>query len=362
MQVVFDGEIFCSQAYGGISRYFVELAAALHLQGVKSRILAGIHVNNYIQDNDWTIGLRFPGVRGLPRLAWPVNEALLACNSPWARPDILHKTYYGTHLWQPKSKVVITVHDMISERWHGVNDPCSRAKGHWIKRADAIIAVSKFTRTDLLDIYRIPESKVMVIHLASRDFPDESGAVAAPKGSYLLHVGQRGSYKNFDRFVRAYSASRMVKREFRVVCFGARFSEQERRLFGALGVLDRMVQVQGDDALLAAYYRNARALVAPSLAEGFGLHVLEAMKCGCPVICSHTTSLPEVAGDTAVYFDPEDEEAIRASLESALFNDGGLETMAKLGKARASKFSWRKCAEQTKALYEAVCGGAEGRH
>jgi glycosyltransferase involved in cell wall biosynthesis len=358
MRILFDSEIFSCQPYGGISRYFVKLASALNSQGVDSRILAGVHVNKYIDSNHWTIGLRFPNVRGLPRLAWPVNDTLRACYSRWAPPDILHKTYYGNHLWQPKSKVVITIYDMIWERWRGVDHPVSRAKAHWIERADAVVAISEFTRADLLEIYKVPESKVKVIHLACGDLPDRSDAAAAPKDSYILHVGGRGWYKNFDRFVRAYAASTILKREFRVFCFGGKFSAQERRLFSDLGVLERMVHVQGEDSMLAAYYRNARAHVVPSLAEGFGLTVLEAMKCGCPVICSDTTSLPEVAGAAGIYFDPREEDAIRSTLEAALFDNEVLGAKAELGRVRAAQFSWSKCATDTKSLYTSVCGRA----
>ncbi|HXB67071.1 MAG TPA: glycosyltransferase family 1 protein [Candidatus Acidoferrales bacterium] len=343
------------EPYGGISRYFVELASALRSQGVDSRIVAGVHINKYIH-NEGTIGLRLPNVRGLRRLARPCNDVLGACYSRWVHPDILHKTYYGDHRWQPKSSVVITIHDMIWERLEGVAHPLSRAKASWIERADAVVAISEFTRTELLEIYRVPESKVKVIHLASRNFPDRSAIVAPPKDSYLLYVGVRIWYKNFDRFVKAYSASRILKQDFRVVCFGKEFSDQERRLFVELGVQERIVQVQGDDSTLAAYYRNARALVCPSLVEGFGLPVLEAMKCGCPVICSGMASLPEVAGDAAVYFDAGDEESIRVILESALFDDERLKTMVEVGKARALGFSWEKCASETLGVYQAICG------
>jgi glycosyltransferase involved in cell wall biosynthesis len=358
MRIYFDSEVFCAQPYGGVSRYFVELAFALRSLGEDARILAGVHVNNYIYNNHKTLGVRFPNIRGIAKLARPVNDALLACYSRWIHPDILHKTYYGDHLWQPKSKVVITIYDLIAERWSGLDNSASKAKAQWIKRADAIIAISEYTRKELLEIYNVPKSKITVIHLASGDLGDQSAVVAPPKDSYLLYVGGRGGYKNFSRFVRAYASSKLLNREFRVVCFGKQFSDQERRLFAALGILERMVQVQGDDSVLSAFYRNARALVVPSMAEGFGLPVLEAMQCDCPVICSGTTSLPEVGADAAVYFDPKDEDNIRVTLESTVFDDAKLQLLVGLGRQRSKKFSWARCALETRRLYTEVCCGS----
>jgi len=105
---------------------------------------------------------------------------------------------------------------------------------------------------------------------------------------------------------------------------------------------------------LAKLYSQASAFVYPSLYEGFGIPILEAMSFGCPVVCSHTSSFPEVAGNAAEFFDPYDIESIANALEKVLFDSDLTKKLVELGKARVKNFSWEKCAEQTHSIYASL--------
>ena len=112
------------------------------------------------------------------------------------------------------------------------------------------------------------------------------------------------------------------------------------------------MHLAGDDVLLARLYRFARALVYPSLYEGFGIPPLEAMSAGCPVLTSNSSSLPEVVGNAGEYFDPTDEGQMAMVIDKVINSDERRRELIELGKARCAGFSWRTCAEQTKVIYE----------
>jgi glycosyltransferase involved in cell wall biosynthesis len=116
----------------------------------------------------------------------------------------------------------------------------------------------------------------------------------------------------------------------------------------------RVYQISGSDSLLASQYKHARAFVFPSLYEGFGIPLLEAMGAGCPVLCSNRGPFPEVVGDAGIYFDPEDVDHMQSVVEKALFDDTLLGEMVKRGYQRSSMFSWDRTASQTLALYRSL--------
>ena len=115
--------------------------------------------------------------------------------------------------------------------------------------------------------------------------------------------------------------------------------------------LEQVMHVGGSDERLAAMYKGAAALVYPSKYEGFGIPPLEAMSLDCPVICSNTSSIPEVVGEAGEYFDPFDQDSIRAAIERVLQSPARRQQLVVLGRSRCKLFSWERCAEQTAAVY-----------
>lgn len=365
MRVAFDPQTFCLQPYGGISRYFVELATQLaRLPDTRVSILAFAHLNAHLQ----TAQAGIAAGACLPVLPEPLRPPLARANRLLARhwlakhgADLVHETYYARAPLVPDSvPTVITVHDMIHEKFPSYaprTAKVSHAKRAAVSRADHVICVSENTRRDLLEIYDIEPSRTSVVMHGVIPLVGATGRAQRPIDEpYVLFVGKRGGYKGFDTLLRAYVAGPSLSRDFLLVCFGdAPFSPQERRVMRQLGVAsDRVRHVAGDDAALAQHYRHAALFVYPSQYEGFGMPPLEAMSLGCPVVCSRAASLPEVVGEAALAFEPQDVDALRAAMESALCSQTLLEDMRRKGLERARLFSWERCALQTRDVYASV--------
>jgi glycosyltransferase involved in cell wall biosynthesis len=180
-----------------------------------------------------------------------------------------------------------------------------------------------------------------------------------PEKPFILYVGPRRGYKNFKQFARAFASSNMMRRNFELICFGGEPLGDED--VAAVAVTDgpsvSLRRLTGDDAVLGRCYRQASLFVCPSLSEGFGVPVLEAMSAGCPVACAKVGSLPEVGGGAAIYFDPTSIDDMRGAMESVLDSDERRKTMSVAGIAWAKTFSWERCAADTRAVYERLLAG-----
>jgi len=259
---------------------------------------------------------------------------------------------------------VSTVHDMIHERfsnWFSQNDDTARRKRATVSRASHVICISENTRRDLIELYAVDPNKVSVVYLGYEmlDAGVDSGGVSLALSKfapYILYVGDRGGYKNCEALLRAYAGSAWLRENFRVVCFGGGlFRADELELIRELSIKPgRIEQVSGGDDVLAGYYRNAAAFVYPSLYEGFGIPPLEAMALGCPVICSNTSSIPEVVGDAGESFDPGQVESIRASIENVLQSSERRAELIRKGSRKCAEYSWDRCASETLKIYRGL--------
>lgn len=363
MRIVFDHQIFGAQKYGGISRYFYELSN--HLATVEKQdveIFAPLYINEYFSRHARVRprGFKIPQLPRSRRITGAVNAmATRLLVKPARSVDIYHETYYSSVDNAPFSaKRVLTVFDMIQERFRDgfLNyDQVYKAKAKAAQRADHIICISENTQKDLIELLDVDVAKTSVIHLGFA-LPRQDAvaqAIDLPSRPFLLYVGLRPEYKNFERLARAYAASPSLKKDYDLVCFGGgAFTFEETRLFRQLGISDQAVRhVAGDDGALTACYRAAAAFIYPSLYEGFGLPPLEAMSFDCPVVCSNVTSIPEVVGDAAELFDPYDVDAIRDAIERVAGEPARRAQLIALGRARVQLFSWEKCARETLEAY-----------
>ena len=366
IKICYDHQIFSSQQYGGISRYFYELARRVsEYPDVDITVLALAYINQYLSNGlpCKLIGWRFPYIPKTGLLRKTLNNVISKPFIKHCKPDIIHETYYSAGpIATTKAKTVITVYDMIHEIFHegfANRDKTRERKKFSVRRADHIICISKNTRNDLLEIYKINSAKISVVYLASSLglAPDTSNdlIITAP---YILYVGDRGGYKNFRRVLAAYAKSSKLKADFHLVCFGGGvFKSAEIEEIRSLNLnLSKVIQISGNDTLLANLYTNAHVFVCPSLYEGFGIPLLEAMSLRCPVVCGNTSSLPEVAGNAAEFFDPYDVEHIIHSLEKVVYSNDRSTDLLRLGLERIRKFSWDRCASQTYEIYSTVLG------
>jgi len=255
---------------------------------------------------------------------------------------------------------VITIHDLyFMEHPEAMSAEGLRyyRRVRWSARhADRIIAVSDFTRADILRLMpELSPHKVCVIHEA----PDELSAQDIPctlQERYVLFVGTLEPRKNLETLLRALAR---LPTDVRLVVVGeAGWGDLSLgELARALEVAERVTfsgRLSGEQLDLC--YRRARLLVMPSLAEGFGLPVLEAMSRGIPVVCSAAGALPEVAGDAALLHSPTDDAVLAAHIWALWTNEALHAELVRRGIARAARFSWTRAAEQTREVYRAALG------
>ncbi len=365
MRIAFDQQIFQDQVHGGISRYFCRLAENLSVyENVEAKIFSPVYRNHYLSKLSKKIvsGMLVPGIPKIKRLRTMINSIMAPVMMKNFQPDIVHETYYSNNIVRDLDAArVITVYDMIHERMPHLylNHPTSRIKRKAIERADHIICISENTRDDLVDLFNISSQNVSVIHLGFDQVFSNASENCHAKSNfssekpYILYVGSRRTYKNFPALVNAYSTSVWLRDNFNIICFGGeKYSVRDAELIQKNKLSrDQIIYVSGDDAKLASYYKNASVFVYPSLYEGFGIPPLEAMSSGCPVICSNTSSIPEVVGDAGEYFDPLSIDSIKTALEKILSSDEKRLNLVKKGYERSKQFSWARCAKETLEVY-----------
>jgi glycosyltransferase involved in cell wall biosynthesis len=281
------------------------------------------------------------------RILW--EQIVLPVEASRHRLDVLLNPGFTTPILAPCACVTV-FHDLQHKRhpehFHWFDLPFWRillwASAH---RARRLIAVSQATRDDLVRIYRLPPDRISVVHhgVESPLFALDHTRTDA----FVLCVSTLHPHKNLDRLIRAYARR---KRDWRLIITGMRgfFAEALDKLITELGV-ESSVELTGwisRDALLVLYSR-AQAFVYPSTFEGFGMPVLEAMAAGIPVACSDIAPLREVAGDAALFFDPQDEDAISRALD-CIVSDAPLRArLTQAGPDRAREFSWERAARET---------------
>jgi glycosyltransferase involved in cell wall biosynthesis len=358
LHVAYDHQIFAVQRVGGISRYFVELAARLHRRpGCRASVVAPLHINLLLDTLPPGVvaGRRVRAVPRTARLRLALSRALADRALRRRPPTLVHETYFDARPSGPRGLPrVLTVYDMIAERYQH-DAATARAKRAAARRADHVICISERTRQDFLEDTGHPPERASVVYLGCtlRPVVGSPAPAAVPPWPYLLYVGERGAYKNFARLLAALARSRHFARgDVGLYCLGGGpFTAAERDGVAALPAGGRVAHRSGGDDVLAAAYAGAAALVYPSVYEGFGIPPLEAMAAGCPVLASTGGSIPEVVGPAARYFDPLNVDAMSSAIDEALDDPAALDVLRALGRERATHFSWDDCASRTLDVY-----------
>ena len=367
MHVFFDEQTFVAQAQGGISRYFTELAAELGRLGVWVHVFGGISRNRYLPSlaHAPNVTARYRPRRDRLRInTWVARFSLVWRRWEFSRlrrrvPTLIyHATNYDLDPWIARraDAACLTVFDMIGEL---MCDAPSRArslarKNRSVPLTDLLLCISEQTRRDFLREFPQCADRAKVTPLAaSLPAPLADGLGRAERSSpYVLFVGNRSGYKNGLNALKAFAELSPAHPTLQLVCFGGEpLTNEEEQVLNAAQARKRAVAVHGDDPLLSAYYSRAAVLLYPSRYEGFGLPVLEAMQLGCPVITTRCASLPEVAGEAAIYLDPDDVRGMARAADRLLREEPWRQSWIEAGRKRAEKFSWPATARQTKAAY-----------
>jgi glycosyltransferase involved in cell wall biosynthesis len=371
MRVLYDHQVFSLQDAGGASRYHFELVR--HLQEsdeVELEVLLGLNASVMPFATLRQAGTRVlaRGARIKPGVArYAINELISSVAGPLqGRVDIYHPTLYRALPWVRRRRIVVTHHDCIHERFPQLfPDAASiiQAKRKLFAQADAIVCVSASSRNDLHHFYDIAENKTHVIphgFTPLRQSPQDPPANGIPETGvpYLLYVGSRAGYKNFGLLLDAFSRSGLAE-DYRLLAVGGgTFSVEERERIASLGLSNSIDLIpMANDAILARVYSSAALFVYPSLYEGFGFPPLEAMSMGCPVLVNRTSSLPEVCGEAAFYFDASGPEELSRSVVATLRDSEGLAKKRRLGEQQVSLYDWRQSARNTLDVYREVLTG-----
>lgn len=362
MKVAFTNSIFFKQKYGGISRYFCSIIDELINANINLKVFSLIFKNNYL--------LKIPkkNRQGIFIPRYPVSnflenqvEKVLNYQIQNSSYDIVHETYYSKEFLGLKGKKkVITVYDLIHEKFDRLyknkNFPF---KKKIIDETDAIICISNNTKNDLMEYYKVPEKKIFVTYLGSnhlinnlKDTTFEN--LSLPK-KFILFVGSRLKYKNFRFFIESYASSKLIKEEFKIVCFGdENFSNEEKIFFSKLNIEKKIYHHQGSDHLLSFLYKKAKLFIFPSQYEGFGIPLIEAMFLGCPVLASDINVFQEIGKNGINYFINNDRNNLIENLEYLLGNEKNLYSKVSLAQKISGKYSWKNCANQTLEVYKKI--------
>ena len=244
------------------------------------------------------------------------------------------------------------IHEIFPENF-SKKDRTRELKKELAFKAERIIAISESTKNDIIKFYPNldPEKIDVVYHGNPFEKAELTFSASEKKESYILFTGQRGGYKNFTLFVKAV-APLLKKYNLKLKCTGRSFCKEELEMFDALEISDRCECTFASDDELKKLYANALVFAFPSLYEGFGFPILEAFSCGCPIALSGASCFPEIAGDAAVYFDPNSETDIQNKIENIITSESARRELIKKGFERKKNFSWQKCAFETAQVYE----------
>ena len=349
----------------GIGRYTYHLVKALmELDAVNEYTLFNLFHRPSVDDPSAVLG------------KLPPNVAFSSDKVPSVDGlDLFHGTAYKV----PSNflnKLVFTVHDLTfvtHPEFHALQNRihCVMGTVSAVCQAATFIAVSNHTKRDMVTQLVVPENRVNVVHLAADEHfsPTQHGGrehVAAKYGirsRYIFNLGTIEPRKNLKRLIQAYAMLPTARKEecSLVIGGGAGWLNSDIYRYVQDNNLGQYVKMIGnvDDEDLPALYGSCEVFVYPSVYEGFGLPVLEAMACGAPVITSRTSSLPEVAGDGAILVDPEDVQSIRDAMEDLLTNGGKRSELREKGLKHSMSFSWRRTAKETLGVYERTAKAPE---
>lgn len=350
--------MFTFQRFGGVTRYFADLMYNLPASEFSADIPMRYCENHYVTQ---TYGHKYEQL-SIPRnYRWRrqvygfVNRQISKFAIKYNNYDIFHPTYFSPYFLKTikarQKPFVLTIHDMTFERYPQdilIYDRTIPHKKRLIAEADHIIAVSENTKRDIVEILGTDPSKISVVHHGYRPSDNVASQLF---DRYVLYVGERKGYKNFLPWLSAIRPLFNLDPNLKVVCTGSPFTHPEQKLFAKWNISDRLLHISANDAQMTSLYRHALCFVFPSHYEGFGIPILEAFHNGCPVCLSNASCFPEVAGDAAIFFNPNDAQSMQDTLKEVLASSALRDELRNKGLLRSKDFSLERMVEQTCNVY-----------
>lgn len=286
-----------------------------------------------------------------------------------ARLDLLHVPHYNVPLTY-RAPFIVTIHDLIlnqfpTERATTLEPILFRLKfaayqrvlAHAVKRARQVVTVSKYSRDNIINHFRLEPNRVAVTYESVDPFPEpvplSSLSERGVKQPFLLHVGNTYPHKNLEKLLQAAKLAVDRGERFQLVLVGKQdyFAKRLEEQCRSLGLTNVLFFGFASDQELAGLYQHAQAYFFPSLSEGFGLPGLEAMQADLPLFAARASCLPEIFGPAAHYFDPYQPEDMANSIRLALHDTLLKQSLITAGRARLAGFSWSRMAAETLSIY-----------
>ena len=359
MRILIDGVVFENHYQRGIQRYFRELLGRIGKVHPVDLYLSATAQTELPQNCTVTMRTELLGTHHLnyPKKTWRRFRRRFA-PTKFSGHTLFHSTYFTSSL-EPDLPNVTTVYDLIPERFETKYKQWGQEhidkKRRCMEGAQKIICISHATANDVADIYPHLKSKLCVTQLGADHFETRDLHEPDAKDPYLLQIGDRHGYKNFDAVFKAMGESNWPA-ELKVVIAGPHASDQERELLKSTR-LESRVRWEGpvSDSVMRDLLRKATGFIFPSTYEGFGFPLLEAQSQGTPVLCSDIAVFHETAGETALFFDPHDPAAI-AGAANQLMNGAAAEKRV-AGLTNVGRFRWDQCTRLTTEIYQSVSKG-----
>jgi glycosyltransferase involved in cell wall biosynthesis len=360
IRVLYDEQIFLLQKYGGISRYFVELIKQFEENpdlGIDPVINVKWARNQYLMQRYQQI---IPSKsRSSLQIVGSLIPYLFRNRTATESADLVHLTFYLPGFFQrfPNLPKVTTLFDMIPENRAFIKhfwNPHFSKKGY-LRKSQAVVSISDTSTAEMRNNYSFNFPVTRTYLGVSEEFRQGLGKPSWAPPSYLIFVGNRSGYKNWVTAAKAFALVAKNKVDITLLLAGGgALTKAEAHLLGQLGLTDVVKHFDVSESEMPSLYSNALALLHPSKKEGFGLPVLEAMASGTPVIASDIPVNREICQNAALYFLPNDFKSLYEAIRNILEDPKKKAEVRKAGLHRASDFSWRKCAEQTAAVYKEV--------
>ena len=376
MKVLYDYQAFAMQSHGGVSKSFAELITHLPLD-VVYEIAVNDSPNIFLKEykfradvrsfrdrlNAFLGGYNFRGKRRIFNAVsmFSSKSKDKESNKEYASRvlkknnfDIFHPTYFDDYFLKflNQKPFVLTIHDMIPElfpEYFGVDDFQIRMKKKLAPLASQIIAVSENTKSDIIKILGIEEEKISVIYHGKPDIISDFSEHSPYNFPYLLYVGQRWAYKNFEPLLYAFAEIAKQDQKIHLVCTSEPFNKKELNLIEKLNLKERIIHTFVMTEELFNLYHHALAFVYPSEYEGFGMPILEAFACDCPVLLNESSCFREIGGDAALYFKMDSDKSNFVEVYNTLQYQR--EMLIAKGRERLHNFSWEKSANKLADIY-----------
>lgn len=380
MNVLYDYQAFSMQRYGGVSKCFCELIKSLSRE-IHSQILIEYSNNAHLWDThlcdnlsrgfDYYSFLPDYSFKGKKRLYSYLNQLNIISdidkknlhfaikNFNNCSFDVFHPTYYNPYFldYIGEKPFVLTIHDMMPElfpQYYRSDDSQIVWKKCLASKANHIIAVSDNTKRDIVKLLNVEPNKISVVYHGGPEICLDNLPSLSYR-PYFLFVGMRTGYKNFELLLRVFKNFHKSQRDYLLICVGMPFEKNEKDLINTLELSDSVLCVKANDKELSAYYAHAVAFIYPSLYEGFGMPILEAFAYGCPVILNNASCFPEIAGDSAIYFDGLNGSSLYdAMTDICNMSERERCSLVKSGYERLNMFSWAESAQRLTSIYKSL--------